>query len=142
MCSSDLNVLWQSATPLAFPLCWPVAVCCAPCICTLNDALERLHGGTLYALTENGFWRWVDADPHDADCLGCPLLDARMYESGMLPLEMITSIATDIEPDMKTSFDSCCPTSQVVLTVATGHRLAKYAAGVLNLQCYRVRSND
>ena len=119
------NLGKQSCTPFLFPLCWPAAVCCAPCVCAMFDTISSVHGATIYALTQHDIIRWVEADPLDGTCMGIPLVDQRLYASGALPLALVSSIKTRIDDDVPTAAcDGWCPTQQVVLSVPPGHDLA------------------
>ena len=119
------NLTRQACAPLAFPLCWPVAVCCAPCLCSTTESLSALHGGTIYAVTDQQVWKWVEADPFDTMCMGLPLLDQRMYKSGNLPLYQVSSIAAGLGDDSgDDACDRCCPVPQLVLGAPPGHFLA------------------
>ena len=118
------NMTKQACAPLVLPPCWPIAVCCAPCVCVTCDTLKSIHGGTIYALTESSIWRLVEADPYQGDCMGLPLIDRRAYASGSLPLAAISSIAVGVEEGTETSIDRCFPTQQVLLGVPPGNGLA------------------
>ena len=117
----------QACAPLALPPCWPLAVCCAPCVCMVWDTLGAIHGSTIYALTDHQLWRWVEADPVEGTCMGLPLLDQRAYASGPIELAHISSITTELDGTGEGAMPCearCCPTQQLVLAVPPGHLLA------------------
>lgn len=168
------HLVRQACLPLAIPLCWPFAICCAPCVCATAESLRSLHGKTIYALTDRArrwvwsldpasaapwdacaararaplpfalraipysavvqsrvtaaghLWRWIEADPMDASCLGLPFLNPRAYASGSLPLHMIAIAPIDREAQPEMPFERCCPTSELLITVPPGHHLANF----------------
>jgi hypothetical protein len=119
------KVTRQQCAMLAVPCCWPVAVCCAPCICSACDSWNEIHNSTIYALTDVHVWRWVEAEPQtDVCCLGLPIIDGRAYASGPVPLSRISVVHGRLDPAMADHVDECCPAQQVTLGVPAGHRLA------------------